>query len=189
MAFPTLLRVTLPFASVGFVNQASRSVVATVGPAMALEFGLSASGLGALAAVFFAAYALSQLPVGLAIDLFGARRVQVLLALVAAAGFTLCSLAPDPGLLAVGRFVTGIGIAGALIGLMKANMQWYPPHRLAAMTGIGVFFGAIGGMTATVPVQALLPLVGWRGIFAGLAGLAVLASLWLALSVPARPPC
>ncbi|MFC7541146.1 MFS transporter [Siccirubricoccus deserti] len=168
----------------GFLNQASRSVVATVGPAMALEFGLSASGLGALAAVFFAAYALTQLPVGLAIDLYGARRVQMWLALVAALGFALCALAPDPGLLGVARFVTGIGIAGALIGLMKANIQWYPPQRLAAVTGAGVFIGAAGGLAATVPVQLLLPVIGWRGVFLGLAGLGCCVSLWIALSVP-----
>lgn len=182
------LRVTLPLASVGFINQASRTVVAVLGPAMALEFGLSASGLGALAAVFFAAYALGQLPIGLAIDLHGAPRVQTVLALVAGIGFATCALAPDPGVLAVGRFVTGIGIGGALIALMKANVQWYPKHRMAAMTGAGVFIGAAGGLAATVPVQALLPLVGWRGIFLGLAGLSCLIALWIRLSVPLAPP-
>jgi MFS family permease len=90
------LRVTLPLASVGFINQASRTVVAVLGPVLALEFGLSASGLGALAAVFFAAYALAQLPIGLAIDLHGAPRVQIILALVAGIGFATCALAPDP---------------------------------------------------------------------------------------------
>jgi predicted MFS family arabinose efflux permease len=182
------LRISLPFAGMGFLNQASRTVIATVGPVMALEFGLSASGLGALAAVFFAAYALSQLPLGLAIDLYGARRVQVLLALVAAFGFALCALAPDPGLLGVARFITGIGIAGALIGLMKANIQWYPPQRLAAVTGAGVFIGAAGGLAATVPVQMLLPVIGWRGVFLGLAGLSCCVSLWIALSVPRVVP-
>src|SRR3954449_2794662 len=115
MELRTFLRISLPFASIGFINQASR-IVATLGPAMAAEFGLSASGLGALAAVFFAAYAAAQLPVGLAIDLYGPRPVQVVLSLVAALGFLLCALAPDSMLLGVGRFVTGIGIAGALIG-------------------------------------------------------------------------
>lgn len=182
------LRISLPFAAVGCLNQASRIVVAVLGPAMALEFGLSASGLGALAAVFFAAYALAQLPVGLAIDLHGPRQVQVVLSLVAAIGFTLCALAPDPFWLGLGRFVTGIGIAGALIGLMKANIQWFPPHRLAAVTGAGVFCGAAGGLAATLPVQALLPLLGWRGVFLGLAGLALLAALWLRLGVPAAAP-
>ncbi len=184
----SFLRVTLPFAGMNFVNQASRSVVATVGPAMAVELGLSASGLGALAAVFFAAYALAQLPVGLAIDIHGARRVQVVLALVAAAGFALCALAPDTGVLAMGRFITGIGIAAALIAIMKVNIQWYPPDRLAAMTGAAVFIGAGGGLAATLPVQLLLPQIGWRGAFLGLAALACLVSLWIALSVPAAPP-
>jgi predicted MFS family arabinose efflux permease len=182
------LRVSLPLAAVGFINQASRTVVATVGPVMALEFGLSASGLGALAAVFFAAYALAQLPVGLAIDLHGARRVQTVLALVAAGGFGLCALATGPGWLAAGRFVTGIGIAGALIAVMKAHVQWYPPQRLAAVTGAAVFIGAAGGLAATVPVQAMLPLLGWRGIFGGLAVLSCLVALWIRLSVPLAPP-
>lgn len=182
------LRVSLPLAAVGCLNQASRTVVATVGPAMALEFGLSASGLGALAAAFFAAYALAQLPVGLAIDLHGPRRVQTVMALVAAGGFLLCALAPDTGWLAAGRFVSGLGIAGALIGLMKANVQWFPPDRLAMVTGAGVFIGAAGGMVATVPVQAILPAIGWRGVFLGLAGLGVLVSLWIRLAVPRHPP-
>ncbi len=181
-------RVTLPLAAMNFTNQASRSVVATVGPLMAAELGLSASGLGALAAVFFASYALAQLPIGVAMDVHGARKVQTVLALVAACGFTLSALAPDTGVLAVGRFITGMGIAGALIGIMQANRQWYRPDQLAQMTGAAVFIGASGGLAATVPVQLVLPFIGWRGAFAGLAVLACCVSLWIRLSVPLRPP-
>ncbi len=181
-------RVTLPLAAMNFTNQASRSVVATVGPLMAVELGLSASGLGALAAVFFASYALAQLPIGVAMDVHGARKVQTVLALVAACGFALCAFAPDTGVLAVGRFVTGIGIAGALIGIMQANRQWYRPDQLAQMTGAAVFIGASGGLAATVPVQLVLPYIGWRGAFLGLAVLACCVSLWVRLSVPLAPP-
>lgn len=181
-------RVTLPLAAMGFVNQAGRIVVALVGPAIALEFGLSASGLGVLAAAYFAAYALAQLPIGLAMDLHGARRVQVVLALVAAAGFLLSALAPDPAWLAAGRFVSGIGIAGALIAIMKANVQWYPPKRLAAVTGAAVFIGGAGALAATWPVQALLPWTGWRGAFGLLALLSLVAAAWIRLSVPLAPP-
>jgi predicted MFS family arabinose efflux permease len=163
-------------------------VVATIGPLMAMELGLSASGLGALAAVFFASYALAQLPVGLALDIHGARRVQTVLAVVAAIGFMLCALAPDTGLLAAGRFITGIGIAGALIAIMQANRQWYRPDQLAQTTGAAVFIGAGGGLMATVPVQALLPYIGWRGAFAALAVLACGVACWIRLSVPLAPP-
>ena len=96
-------RVTLPLAGLNFVNQASRAVVATVSPLLALEFALSASELGILAAVFFAAYGLVQLPVGMALDRFGPRAVQMVLALWAAVGLGMCALAPDPFWLGAGR--------------------------------------------------------------------------------------
>jgi len=72
------LAVTLPFAWMNLINQASRTVMAVIGPALAVEFALSASELGLLAACMFAAYAIVQLPGGVAIDWFGPRRVQSL---------------------------------------------------------------------------------------------------------------
>ncbi len=47
-----------------------------------------AVGVGAAAAAcFFGAYAVAQLPIGVALDLHGPRKVQSMLAIVAAAGF------------------------------------------------------------------------------------------------------
>lgn len=181
-------RVTLPLAAVNFLNQASRVMVATLGPLLAVEFGLSASELGLLAAVFFATYGLAQLPVGLALDLHGARRVQAALALVATLGFLLCAVAQDPWLLGLGRAVTGAGVSAGLMAMLKANTQWYPLDRVAAVTGAGVFIGALGGLSATVPVQWLLPLLGWRGAFLVLALLGAAVAAWIWLSVPDRPP-
>ena len=185
---PSFARLTLPLAGLNFVNQASRTMIATVGPLLALEFGLSASELGLLAAVFFASYGLAQLPVGLAIDLWGARRVQTVLALTAALGFLVCATAEGTWMLAAGRVVTGLGISAGLIAMLKVNTQWYPKERVAAMTGLGVFVGACGSISATVPVALLLPAIGWRGIFVVLAVLAVVVSLWIWLSVPQRGP-
>ena len=96
-------RVTLPLAAVNFLNQASRAVLAVIGPILAVEFALSASDLGLLAALLFVAYAAAQLPGGLALDLFGPRRVQASMALVAGAGFALCALASSPTMLACTR--------------------------------------------------------------------------------------
>jgi MFS family permease len=184
----TFFQVTFPLALVNFLNQASRAVMAVIGPLLALEFSLSASDLGLLAAVLFAAYALSQLPVGLALDIFGARRVQTVLALTTGLGFLICTLAGDVIMLGIGRFVTGVGIAAGLMAMLKANMQWFPRARVAAMTGSGVFVGALGGMVATLPMQALLPLTGWRGGFLIFAGLSCIVAVWIWLSVPDAPP-
>src|SRR3954467_10012892 len=86
------LKVTLPLSALNLINQASRTLMAIIGPVLAVEFSLSASELGLLAACMFAAYAAAQLPGGLALDLLGPRRVQTAFALVAAAGFGVFAL-------------------------------------------------------------------------------------------------
>ena len=184
----SFLRITLPLAAVNFLNQASRAVLAVIGPLLSIEFALSATDLGLLAAVFFVAYAATQLPVGIALDMFGARRVQSVLALTAASGFLICALADGVIMLGIGRFITGIGIAAGLMAMLKANTQWFPRDRVAAMTGSGVFIGALGGMMATLPFQSLLPLLGWRGGFILLAALGCGIAAWIWLSVADAPP-
>jgi MFS family permease len=182
------LRVTLPLAFVNVLNQASRAMLAVIGPLLALEFSLSASDLGLLAAVLFVAYAGAQLPVGVALDRYGARRVQTVLAALSGAAFLLCALADGVVMLGIGRFLTGIGIAAGLMAMLKANTQWFPKARVAAMTGSGVFVGALGGMMATLPLASILPLVGWRGGFMILALLSVLIAAWIWFSVADAPP-
>jgi MFS family permease len=59
-------RVTFPLAAANFINQAARTVIAIVGPVIAVELGLSAVELGVLAACVFASYAVMQLPLGVA---------------------------------------------------------------------------------------------------------------------------
>lgn len=162
-------------------------MLATIGPTLALEFGLSATELGLLAATFFASYAMAQLPAGLSMDLFGVRRVQMTLVLIAGGGFAICASSSSIIGFATGRFVTGLGVAVGMIAMLTAHTQWLPRHRVAGMTGLGVFVASFGGLAATLPAQQLLPLVGWRGLFWVMAGLAVLVSVWIFISVPERP--
>jgi MFS family permease len=185
---PSFFRITLPLAGLNFVNQASRTLVATIGPLLAVEFALSASELGLLAAMFFAAYAAMQLPVGLAIDIWGARRVQAVLSLVAALGFALSAIATGPLTLAIGRVVTGLGIAAGLIAIIKVNTQWYPKDRVAGLTGLGVFVGSLGSVAATLPAALIVEAFGWRGVFWLLATLACCVSAWIFFSVPDKGP-
>jgi len=179
--------VTFPLAMVNFINQASRSLMALIGPLLALEFELSAADLGLLGAILFVAYGLMQLPVGVALDLWGPRRVQCASAALACLGFALSAVATGPLMLGCGRFLTGLGIASGLIGLIKGHTLWFPRERVAALTGAGVFVGGIGGLFATVPMQMVLPSIGWRGAFWVLAATAACVSLFIWMVVPASP--
>ncbi|WP_376088779.1 MFS transporter [Roseomonas sp. CCTCC AB2023176] len=184
----TFLRVTFPLAGVNFINQASRSALALLGPLLAIEFGLSAGDLGLLAAILFMAYGAAQLPVGVALDVYGARRVQMILTAVAAAGFVISATAPDALAFGAGRLITGLGVSAGLMAMMKANAQYYPSAGVAGATGLGVFVGSMGGVAATWPVQAVLPDIGWRGVFWLLSALCLAIIAWITLSLPARAP-
>jgi len=182
-----LVRVTFPLAAAHFVNQAARTVMAIVGPVLAVELGLSAVELGTLAACMFAAYAATQLPLGVALDAFGARRVQAALMALAALGFAVFALSPGFAGLALGRVLLGVGISAGLMAVLKGNADWFERRRVAQVIGISTAIAALGSAVTTLPVQALLPALGWRGVFWVLCGLTLAVALWIFLSLPEKP--
>jgi MFS family permease len=179
-------RVTLPLAVFGLINQAARTVMAIIGPVLAVEFALSASELGMLAACMLAAYAVAQLPGGMALDRVGARNVQAALSLVTAAGFALFALADSFATLVIARVILGVGISAGLMAIIKANAQWFAPAKVALVTGIAVSIGGLGSVLSTVPVAAALPALGWRGVLWVLCGVSAATAFWILLSVPHR---
>ena len=178
--------VTLPLALFGLINQAARTVMAIIGPVLAVEFGLSASELGLLAACMLAAYAAAQLPGGMALDRVGPRNVQAALSLVTAAGFALFALAESLATLALARVIVGVGVSAGLMAIIKANAQWFAPAKVAFVTGIAVSIGGLGSVLSTGPVAAALPALGWRGILWVLCALSAATALWIFVSVPDR---
>ena len=96
---------TLPFLAGYFVSYIYRSINAIIGPELAREFSLSAAGLGLLSGVYFLAFALFQLPLGMLLDRYGPRRVNATLLLVAAAGGTWFALAESAAQLTLARAV------------------------------------------------------------------------------------
>ena len=171
----------------GFVNQAGRGVMAVVGPVLAVQYALSASELGLLSSMLFFAYCLWQLPLGVLLDMFGPRRVQTWMGLLAAAGFALFALSDGLAGFMIARAMIGVGVAAGLMAVLKANAQFFPRAQVAGMTGIAMFIGTGGSLLATAPVQALLPHIGWRGVFWVLTAITLAAVLWIHTSVQDKP--
>ena len=183
----TFIGVTLPLTGLSFVNQAGRGVMAVIGPVLAVEYALSASELGLLASMLFFAYCLWQLPLGVLLDMFGPRRVQTWMGLLAAAGFALFAVSDGLAGFMVARAMIGVGVAAGLMAVLKANAQFFPRAQVAGMTGIAMCIGTVGSLLATTPVEALLPHIGWRGVFWILVGISLAAVLWIHTSVQDKP--
>jgi len=120
------LRLFLPYAAGNFAGSLYRSVNAVVAPDIIAEFLLSAEDMGLLTSVFFLLYAGVQIPLGIALDRFGARRVTAVLIMIAASGAALFSQASDFATLLIARAVMGLGISVAFMGALKAICAHLP---------------------------------------------------------------
>ena len=114
----------------------------------------------------------------------GRRTIQSALLLLASAGALVFALADGLLGLVVGRALLGLGVALALMAGFKAIVLWFPPERLALANGWLVMLGALGAVTATAPAELVVQAIGWRGLFAVLAGLSALAALLVLFAVP-----
>jgi MFS family permease len=173
---PTLL-VLLPFALGYFLSYLFRTINALISARLTEELGLDASSLGLVTSVYFLTFAAAQLPLGVMLDRYGVRQVQSGLLLVAVAGALLFATADSPATLVAGRALIGIGVAGALIGGLKAIAFAFPKERLPLVNGCYIMLGALGAVTATAPAEWLQEAIGWRGLFELLAGVTAAVAL------------
>ncbi len=137
--------------------------------------------LGNIAAVYFYAYAILQIPVGLIVDRYGTRWPLIVAIVAAGLGTLAFSRADSSGSAEIARLVMGASAAFSFIGCLKLVQEWFPPARfstLAGMTNTAGMLGAAGG----APVAALVDIVGWRATVAWM-GWAELALAGLVLLV------
>ncbi len=176
-------RLVPAYAAGYFLSYGLRSVNAVIAPELMQEMDITATGLGLLTSAYFLAFGLFQLPLGLLLDRFGPRRVEAALLLVAAAGSALFASGTSLQALALGRALIGLGVSACLMASFKAFSQWFSSDKLPSLTATIMVAGGLGALTASVPVAAALPFIGWRGVFWLVTALLVLAS-GLLMTVP-----
>ena len=178
----------LAFAFAYFLSALVRAVTATLAPVFSQELGLAAAELGLLAGAYFLGFALMQLPLGSALDRWGAKRVLMVflaVAVLGCAGFAQAQALP--GLL-VARFLVGVGVSACLMAPLTCFRHHFSvPAQLSSNSWM-LMTGSLGMLASTLPVQWLLPSLGWRGLFVLVAALLALAVCLIAVLAPADAP-
>lgn len=131
-------------------------------------FQASGAALGALAATYFSAYTVMQIPTGVLVDTLGPRRIVTLGGVVAGAGSVLFGLARSLGAAAAGRALVGLGVSVAFISLLKLNAAWFRDREFATLAGLTLFLGNIGSVLSAAPLAWVVGATSWRNVFAAL---------------------
>ena len=181
------LCVFLPFAIGHFLSLLLRNINSLLAPSLVSSLSLDPGQLGLLTSAFFFTYALVQLPVGLALDRHGPRKVQLVLLLLAAAGALLFASGRTFGELILARALIGLGLAGCFMSAVKALSSCVAPSRLPSINGYLLAVGGLGSASATLPVRMALHYTDWRGLFVLLAILTALTALMIWLLTPQAP--
>lgn len=158
-------------------------------PQLREELGVSDSMVQLTLAGMTIGLALGELTVGTWSDRVGRRRPLLLATTVHVLATLACAGAPTVEVLAAFRVVQGIGAAGSAV-LVLAMVRDTAEGR-----GLVVLVSRVTLVTTTVPLlapvagAALLPSVGWRGIFVVLAAVSSLVLVATAALTPeTRPP-
>ncbi len=177
-------RLFLPFAIGYFLSYLLRNANAVMSPVLTRELNLSAADLGLLTSAYFLAFGAFQIPLGMLLDRYGPRRVEASLMLFAAAGTLVFAVGDSIGVLTIGRGLIGLGVSACLMASLKNFAQWYPVERQSSMTGAIMAAGGLGAISASAPLEALLPILGWRGVFSSLTSIIVAAAALIYFIVP-----
>jgi MFS family permease len=156
------------------------------------RFAAGASAISLFLVLQLVVYAGLQIPVGVALDRFGSRRMIVAGGLTMAAGQLVLALATDVPTAIAARVLVGAGDAMTFISVLRLVAAWFPPGRVALLTQMTGLLGQSGQIVAAYPLVALLGGAGWGTSFlvASAVGfaVAVLAATMLRNAPPGPHP-
>jgi len=181
-----ILLVIVPFGSGYFLSYFLRNVNAVLAPVITSEFSLTATDIGLLTSLYFLAAAMVVIPVAIALDRYGPRKVMLVQMSVTASGCLLFAIADSTVLLMIARGLIGLGVAGCLTSAFKAVTVWFPQTRWATGNSMVLGVGSLGVIAGTQPLQWLLLHLSWRDLFWLACAVCVTLFFVLLLLVPER---
>ncbi|OIH93793.1 nitrate/nitrite transporter [Curtobacterium sp. MCBA15_001] len=129
------------------------------------RFAVSAAVLSTLAVVQIAVYAGLQIPVGIALDRIGPRRLVLLGALLLTVGQVVVAVSPTIGPAIAGRVLVGAGDAMTFISVIRLLPMWFSGRILPQISQWTGNLGQLGQVASAFPFALLLHTAGWTVAF------------------------
>ncbi len=146
-------------------------------------FSVNEHQLGLIGAMYFYAYAAFQLPAGILVDKYGAKRLLVIASTILTLGSFIFTTTSSGTLAQMSRFMIGMGSAFAFVGCLKIGGQWLAVSSFPLVVGLTNFFGTMGALSGGKPLATLVQYFGWQHVMmlVSFGGLFITVLMWLFL--------
>src|ERR1700736_4584363 len=177
------IRLLLTCAAVLVLDGFDTTSIGFVAPVLAKEWGLTKGALGPVFSAGLFGLMSGALVFGPLADRIGRKKIIILSTLAFGIGTLATAFTGDVNTLLVIRFLTGLGLGGAMPNAVAMTSEFNPRRRRATMVMIMFCGFSVGAALGGLLAAALIPQFGWRSVFVagGLAPLLLVPILMLRL--------
>jgi MFS transporter, AAHS family, 4-hydroxybenzoate transporter len=159
------VRLLLTCAAVLFLDGFDTQAIGYVAPALAKEWGLTKAALGPVFSAGLFGLMIGALVFGPLADRVGRKKIIIFSTLAFGIGALVTAFVQDVGMLLAIRFLTGLGLGGAMPNAVALTSEFSPHRRRATMVMIMFCGFSVGAALGGLLAAALIPQFGWRSVF------------------------
>jgi MFS transporter, AAHS family, 4-hydroxybenzoate transporter len=159
------IRLLLTCAAVLFLDGFDTQAIGYVAPAIAREWGLTKADLGPVFSAGLFGLMIGALVFGPLADRIGRKKIIIFSTLAFGIGALATAFVHDVGALLAIRFLTGLGLGGAMPNTVAMTSEFNPHRRRSTMVMIMFCGFSIGAALGGFVAAALIPQYGWRSVF------------------------
>jgi len=159
------VKLLLTCATVLFLDGFDTTAIGYVAPALAKEWHIGKEALGPVFSAGLFGLMIGALLFGPLADRIGRKKIIVLSTLAFGIGTLVTSLVNDVSVLLAVRFLTGLGLGGAMPNTVALTSEFSPHRRRATMVMVMFVGFSIGAALGGLLAAALIPQFGWRSVF------------------------
>ncbi|MBI2786719.1 MAG: MFS transporter [Legionella longbeachae] len=126
------------------------------------DYQIQADKMAWLSSIYYLSNVLFLFVAGIVLDRFSIKNTLLIAMFLCVISTFLLAYSHSFYIALLCRFITGIGSAFCFLGPVRLASHWFPPKRMALVTGAIVTMAMAGGMLAQYPLTKLVDLVGWR---------------------------
>jgi AAHS family 4-hydroxybenzoate transporter-like MFS transporter len=159
------LKLLLTCAAVLFLDGFDTTAIGYVAPSLAREWHLTKAALGPVFSAGLFGLMIGALSFGPLADRVGRRKIIIFSTLAFGLGTLATAFVQDVDALLVVRFLTGLGLGGAMPNAVAMTSEFNPRRRRATMVMIMFCGFSVGAALGGFIAAALIPSFGWRSVF------------------------